>query len=220
MSKFANTQMNKVIESISASAKSYEEWLFNVKEETTKLAEILSPIIVELMEKQSVDVANFISGELLTISPEIRHEVEQNILRISGVYNQDTIIALEQTLSEGQTAGESLAKLKKRVESTFQDAKGYRAERIARTETLKASNATAELVYKANGFSTVKWFTNPGACDFCQTMAETTKSIGANFVNLGDTLVNDKGEKMMIDYRNISEPPLHPNCKCSIVPEG
>lgn len=219
LSKFANRQLNNVIEAITQTGKSYEEWLFNVKDESEKLEPLLTPIIIELMEVQAEDVTNFISGELLTIPTEVRNEVKQNILRLAGVFNQDTIVALEATLNEGQTAGESLVKLKKRVEGVFSDAKGYRAERIARTESLKAGNVSAELVYKANGYKTIKWYTNPSACDFCNSMNGTVKSIGANFINLGDTLTNDKGEKMMIDYRDIVTPPLHPNCKCSILPE-
>ena len=171
MSKFAADQEDLIISKINASTKAYDEWLFSIKEESEVLASLLTPIVIDLMEAEAEDVANFITGELLTISPEIRAAVEQNILQISGVFNQDTIRALEKTLSEGQTAGESLVKLKKRVESVYSDAKGYRAERIARTESLKAANNTAEMVYKQNGFSEVEWFINPGACEFCQTFA-------------------------------------------------
>lgn len=218
LSNFAANQQDKVIGNINASTKSFEEWLFNVKEESEALALLLVPVVIDLMEAQSEDVANFISGELLTISPEIRRDVEQNILKISGVYNADTIKQLEKTLTEGQTQGESLVKLKKRVESVYSDARGYRAERIARTETLKASNTTAELVYKQNGFSKVEWFINPGACEFCQTFSGRTKTIGSSYSKVGDVVTGTDGAQMSIDYADVDVPPLHPNCTCSLVP--
>ncbi len=218
MTTFAGNQEDEVIGRINATSKAFEEWLFDVRNEAEKLAEVLVPITIELMEAQGEDVANFISGELLTVSPEIRKQVEQNILQISGVYNADTIKALEKTLSEGQSAGESLVKLKKRVEAVYGDAKGYRAERIARTETLKASNSTAEIVYQENGFNEVEWFINPGACEFCRTYAGRTKKIGANFTQVGDVITGDEGGKMKIEYDDIAVPPLHPNCTCSLVP--
>lgn len=218
LSKFASNQEDKVIGNINATSKAFEEWLFSIKEESEVLAVALTPVVIELMEAQSEDVATFITGELLTISPEIRKEVEQNILQISGVYNQDTIKALEKTLTQGQTAGESLVKLKKRVESVYSDAKGYRAERIARTETLKASNRTAELVYKENGFNTVEWFVNPGACEFCKTYAGRTKEIGSTYTKVGDVITGTDGGQLRIDYRDIDVPPLHPQCTCSIIP--
>lgn len=218
LSNFASNQQDKVIGNINASTKSFEEWLFSIKEESEVLASLLTPVVIDLMEAQSEDVANFISGELLTISPEIRRDVESHILKISGVYNEDTIKALEKTLTEGQTNGESLVKLKKRVEAVYGDAKGYRAERIARTESLKASNNTAEMVYKQNGFNKVQWFVNPGACQFCLSFAGRTKEIGSSYTKAGDVVTGTDGGQMSIDYSDIDVPPLHPQCTCSIVP--
>lgn len=218
ISDFTNKQEAKVLANINASTKAYEEWLFNVKEDSEKLAEIMVPVIIALMEAQAEDVASFITGELLTISPEQRRVVEANMLRIAGVYNSDTIAALETTLAQGQSQGESLVKLKKRVESVFSDAMGYRAERIARTESLWASNTTAELSYKENGYTRVEWFINPGACEFCRTYSGMTREIGGKFTAIGDVVTGDEGGQLRIDYRDVVVPPLHPNCTCSLVP--
>jgi hypothetical protein len=219
MTKFVEQQEAQVIERINATSKTYEEWLFSVKEESEKLALLLAPIMLALMREQGEGVAHFITGELLVISPEVERAVQAHILEISGVYNADTIKALEKTLSEGQAAGESLAKLKKRVETEYSAAKGYRAERIARTESLKASSQAAELAYKQSGYSKVRWFTNPGACEFCQTYEGRTKEIGGTYNKVGDVVVGADGNQMRLDYDDIEYPPLHPNCTCSLVPE-
>lgn len=218
ISTFAGEQEKLVIEKINATSKSYEEWLFNVKDDSEKLAAALMPIFVELMEAQAADVANFITGELLTISPEMRKVVEAEILKISGIYNEETLKTLEKTLTAGQAEGESLAKLKKRVESVFSEAKGYRAERIARTESLRVSNTTAEESYKQNGFNKVEWFINPGACEFCRTYSGRSREIGSKFNTIGDVVSGDEGGQLRIDYSDINVPPLHPNCTCSLVP--
>lgn len=220
ISKFATKQEALVIENINAKSKSFADWLFNVKEQSIVLAAELSPVIIDLIEAQAIDVANFITGELLTITPEFRKVVDASIGQISGVYNADTITALEKTLTQGQADGESLARLKKRVEQVYSDAKGYRAERIARTESLRNSNLTAEQVYKQNGYSEVEWFINPGACEFCKTYAGRTKSIGSTFTQLGDVITAESGSTMRIEYSDIGTPPLHPNCTCSLVPSG
>lgn len=218
ISEFAGKQQAGVIGRINAKMKAYEEVLFSIKEESEVMAATMLPIVVDLMEAQAEDVANFITGELLTISPEMRAKVEADILRIAGLFNEETVHALERTLTEGQTAGESLGKLKKRVEDVYSDAKGYRAERIARTESLKASNNTAEQVYKQNGYTKVEWFINPGACEFCRTFAGRTKEIGGTFVNVGDVVMGADGGSLRIDYDSIPTPPLHPNCTCSLIP--
>ena len=218
ISEFARNQEKTVISKINATSKAYEEWLFSIKEESAVMAEALLPIILELVEAQAEDVTHFITGETVFVTDELRAKVQADILKISGLFNEDTIAALEKTITEGNTAGESLVKLKKRVETVYSEAKGYRAERIARTESLKASNNTAESVYKANGFSKVQWFTNPGACQWCRTFEGRTKEIGSSFINIGDVVIGDNGDQLRIEYDNITVPPLHPNCTCSLVP--
>jgi HK97 family phage portal protein len=210
----------EVIAKINATDKSFEEWLYNVKDAVTELVGKLAPIIISLMEAQSEDVAHFITGELITITPEVRQRIEASIGEIAGVYHTETIKALETTLSQGQAQGESLVKLKKRVEKEFADARGYRAERIARTESARATNRSAEMVYSQNGYSEVTWFANPGACEFCRTLDGVTKAIGKDFIGLGDVITGDEGNQLRVDYSNIDVPPIHPNCTCSLIPSG
>lgn len=218
LTRFAGQQEAAVIDKINATSKAYEDWLYEVKEESEVLALALVPIVVELMEEQGKDVANFITGEALKVTPELRAEAETHIKQIAGVFNTDTLRALEKTLNEGHAAGESLAKMKKRVEQVYSDAKGYRSERIARTESLRTSNGTAEEVYRQNGFSKVAWFVNPGACEFCSTFAGREKSVGSKFSNIGEVVTGADGGQMRIEYDDIHTPPLHPNCTCSLVP--
>jgi len=220
ISYFATAQENSVIDKINASSKAYEDWLYNVKEDSEELALLLLPVVLELIQEQSVEVANFITGEALEITPQVRKVVEVEMKQIAGVYNTDTLKALEKTITEGQTNNESLVKIKKRVESVYQEAKGYRAERIAKTEANLSGNRTAELIYSQNGYSYVEWYANPNACDFCEMYAGKKKEIGKDFINIGDIISTDKGDTMRIEYRGIDVPPLHPNCACSIVPSG
>lgn len=58
---------------------------------------------------------------------------------IKGI-NQTTREALRKQLVEGIIKGESIPQLAERISMVFSEAKGYRAERIARTETVRASN--------------------------------------------------------------------------------
>lgn len=218
ISRFSGTQEYKVIESINASSKSFEEWLFNIKEESEALAELINPIMIALVEEQAKHTKNFISGEVFKMTPEMREAVTKQILQVVGVYEADTLKALEKTIGEGMSAGESLVKIKHRVEDVYSDAKGYRAERIARSESLRTSNSTAEEVYRQNGYTSVEWYVNPGACEFCQSMAGVSKSIGGSFLGLGSVVNGSDGGQLEVSYSDIETPPLHPNCTCSLIP--
>lgn len=216
LDSFLNDQEQKILNKVSGSKKSFEEWLFSLKEESEEMAVLITPILLELMDVQAVDTTDFITGELVEIPAKIKKEVSVNILKVSGLFNEDTYKALNTTLAEGQAAGESLGKLKKRVETVYADAKGYRAERIARTESLRAANKASESVYQSNGYSSVQWFTNPGACEYCQSMNRRINTIGQSFNKVGDLITGVDGGQMAIDYQDIETPPLHVNCKCSI----
>lgn len=218
MSRFAGTQEYNVIEKINASSKSFEEWLFSVKDESEALADLVTPIMVELIEAQAKGTQHFITGDKFVFTPEMREMVSKKVLQISGNFNADTLLALEKTITEGMKDGESLVKIKKRVEDTYSEAKGYRAERIARTESLKTSNSTVEDVYKQNGYTSVEWYVNPGACEFCQSMSGVSKSIGGSFLNLGSVVDGADGGQLEVSYSDIETPPLHPNCTCSLIP--
>lgn len=213
---FLTKQEQSIIDKVSSSKKNFEEWLFSIKEDSEAMATLITPILLELMDKQAIDTTDFITGELVEIPGKIKKEFSVNILKVVGLYNEDTYKALNTTLVEGQAAGESLGKLKKRVESVYTDAKGYRAERIARTESLRAANKASESVYQSNGFSSVQWFTNPGACEYCQSMMGRIKTIGQSFNKVGDLVTGVDGGQLVVDYQDIETPPLHVNCKCSI----
>lgn len=217
MSEFAGKQEQKVFENMGLKKKS-GDWLFNVKEDSEVLALALLPIVIELMQEQSAVVAGAVGGTAIVITEQIKAEVLVDIKKIVGLFNEDTLKALNKTISEGQALNETLLQLKKRVESVYTDAKGYRAERIAKTESFRASNFSAERSYLEIGFSKVEWFTNPNACEFCRTYKGRTKEIGANFTNIGDVITSENGAKMRIEYTDITTPPLHPNCACTLVP--
>lgn len=219
ISNFAANQEEEIISKINVSSKAYEEWLFNVKEQSEELAAILTPIVLELMQSSAEIVATEVTGQLLEISPEIENRVALQMKEIAGVYNTETIQKLEKTITQGASQGESLTKIKKRVESVYEEAKGYRAERIARTESLRQTNETAELSYRQSGYSKVSWIVNPGACDFCLTLSGRTREIGGKYIGVGGVVTTAAGDQMRIEYRDINVPPLHPNCNCSLIPE-
>jgi len=218
MVDFLNKQQAIVIGKINATSKAFDEWLFDIDDANKTLTGTLAPVVDELMDAQAEGVANFISKEPLIMTPEIREMVRHEIGEIVGNFNQDTRAKLETSLTEGNSKGESLAKLKKRVTADFEEAKGYRAKRIAQTESARATNITAEMSYKANGYSKKEWFANPNACQFCRGLDGKVIEIGSKYATTGGTIEGADGGILSVDYRDVQNPPIHPNCKCSINP--
>jgi hypothetical protein len=97
----------------------------------------------------------------------------------------------------------------------------WRTEMIARTETIRASTAGDLEVFDAYGAEGKQWWTAPGACVFCA--AEHGKVIGVRetFYRQGDRVNvqdGDATQTMALEYEDVQGPPLHPNCRCCLLP--
>lgn len=85
-------------------------------------------------------------------NPLVADVIEQSATtKIKGLVNETTRQALRDTLDAGVYAGEGIRELKQRVADTFAQAKGPRAEMIARTEVVGSSNAANLLAYELSG---------------------------------------------------------------------
>jgi len=108
---------------------------------------------------------------------------------------------LRKTLAEGIEAGESIPHLASRVSAVYDEAKGSRAIKIARTETMSASNQGALQAYDQSGVVKKKeWLIAGGACDECIPMQGEAVKLHSSF------------------SCGVDSPPLHPNCRCTVLP--
>ncbi|GAJ12411.1 unnamed protein product, partial [marine sediment metagenome] len=106
-------------------------------------------------------------------------------------------------LAEGVSRGEKIPSLASRVSSVYDEAKGYRAVRIARTETIAASNQGALQAYDQSGVVEKKeWY-----CAIDERTCEECSAMHGEVVKLHD---NFSG--------GVDAPPLHPDCRCTILP--
>lgn len=145
-------------------------------------------------------------------------------------FNNETASQLKYTLSEGFMAGESMPKLSKRVAEVFDIAKGYRTTRIARTEVIQASNYGAEAGYIQSGVVQYKeWLTakDERLCPFCNSMNGKRIGLAETYLAKGEDMVildpkDESGRTIQAAMTNthddIKAPPLHPNCRCTLVP--
>ena len=112
-----------------------------------------------------------------------------------------TFEALKRTLSKGVELGESMPKLAERITAEYKQCKDWKALRIARTETMAASNQGALQAYTQSGVVEEKeWLIAGDACEICIPVNREVVGLHDNF-SVG-----------------VDSPPLHPNCRCTILP--
>lgn len=185
----------------------------------------LTPMLTDLTKTQG-GLALIFAGDTeneFHLTSNILAKLTRGTQRMATNFNDETLNRLNATLSVGIQNGEALGELKKRVNSVYDDLDGYRSERIARTETLKASNSATLDAYRQTGYVTAKaWSVNPDACEQCQEFDGKTVPLDDAFLEQGAsyTVTGDDGEQTTYtnDYDTIDEPPLHPNCRCTIIP--
>lgn len=100
----------------------------------------------------------------------------------------------------------------------------YQAERIARTETRFAQTAGRIEGWQQSGVVSGKEFLlAPEACVYCASVARQYKGksvpLGQPLFTKGDTITPvGGGRDMKVDYSDLQGPPIHPNCRCNLIP--
>ena len=124
-------------------------------------------------------------------------------------------------IARGLEQGQSVQQIADQI-STDYAFSPERATVVARTETARAFVEGERLGWEESGVVRGKqWQLAAGACPFCQQTAikGTSKVFGLNepFWKNGDT-ISAGGGSYSVRYGDVQGAPLHPNCRCDILP--
>lgn len=155
-------------------------------------------------------------------NPEVQRHVDRATTRIATGVNETTQIRVSALLGRGLEEGRTIDELARGVqEATGVD--GARAEMIARTESAKAYVQGQIASWGESGVVVGKrWLLAPDACEFCRAMSRETNDasipLGEPFRRMGQTVEGVAGGTLQLDYEDIDGPPLHPGCRCDVIP--
>lgn len=179
----------------------------NLKTEDTM--KVLVPVYEAVMESRLKDAKEElgIDVSLAINDPDLLHYMRNAAGERIRHVDDKTRDTVREQLEEGVRAGETLGELEERLNSIFVIATEHRAETIARTETIDASNATAYATYARSGVvEQVEWLLAPDYLDDdddgqCESIeAGGPVDVGREFAP------------------GIGFPPAHPNCRCAVAP--
>ncbi|KKK95353.1 hypothetical protein LCGC14_2673680, partial [marine sediment metagenome] len=188
-----------------------------------ELAAATAVILAELMEEfaKTVIELNEFDVEFTAVNKRMVKWLKEYTPVFSDKLEAVSIEKIKRELIAGIEAGEGVPQLTKRVNDTFSTWNKFRAESIARSETLRAANKAALMSYREAGVTKIVWqsFLDRRTCFFCEDLDGKVISIEKNFYDLGDTAVAVRGGKkteLPINYTPIDAPPLHSRCRCSL----
>lgn len=145
---------------------------------------------------------------------EVQKLLKMNVRKFSDTVTDTTNELMKKEVIEGLAKGETIPEITERIKNVFTDATEHRAEMISRTETIRYNTRASQQAYVDSGIVEAKqWMVNPDACDVCLELDGKIVGLDDDFVKKGNEILGT-----VIDYEDIPAPPLHPNCKCDIVP--
>jgi len=169
---------------------------------------------LEVKEDALLDAKFDISGEDATsFAQEHGYKFAQSI-------SEGTAKDVRKIFVEMNSTGLTGDEVRTRLRETFKGYQDYRVDRIARTETIRSSNAASVRSYQKSGIKNIQWITSSAACPYCAPFDGKIISIGSSFL-LDGTVFMPEGapegtQPMPVKYGNIDFPPLHPNCECTV----
>jgi HK97 family phage portal protein len=200
------------------SEKSFKEkGIIEKNREVGMIVDLLTPLQRELLEK---------SGKLALLrlglennfdfTPDISNGLDKYDLTLAESIAKTTDEELRKIINEAGDEGLGMNAITEKVNEYFNFADEVRAERIARTETIRTSNAGMESAWNQSGIVSGKeWYTaqDERTCELCSEMDGQTTELNEAYFYEGDEFMG-----MAIDFRDIGEPPLHANCRCVLLP--
>lgn len=207
--------------------------IFDREKEIEKLIALVTPLIKKLSKEQGerateqvnkTQLNNFLKKDY-SVTDRLETIITNSIKRMAKSYTATTLDLLTTKINAGIQAGDSIAQITAAISDVYALSEGYRAERMARTEVFSAANDASKDAYIASGVvKSLRWKTAEDelTCPFCAPLDNKIISVTDNFYDKGTTLTGTQDGKevsMSLDYEGIENPPLHPNCRCFIIPE-
>lgn len=152
-------------------------------------------------------------------------EYRSYLMRVGRSYGNDTQAAIRSILDKANTEGLSAGQIRTQL-NQLPEVQGWRAERIARTETVRAEGQGSlyamENIQTQTGVTLNKvWNVSDGSdpCEYCRAMNGTEKPVDQSFITVGGTIEGVDGGMLINDFVDVEVASAHPNCSCYLTYE-
>lgn len=200
--------------------KAYEEIMPSEQEEAEKSLEWLIPLmLLAISEGADTALALMNVEDDFIFSTTAQNAAKDAARRVMQDFTSQTVEKLKEEIAAGVNAGENLEQLTKRVQKLYDDAIGWRTDRLADSESHKNINKGVQLGFQQAGVKKKVWRalgSNP--CQYCRAMDGTIINVESSYVPKGGTMVGEDGGEVVQDYDAIENAHAHANCHCWLFP--
>jgi SPP1 gp7 family putative phage head morphogenesis protein len=189
--------------------KQYSKALINEEEFLVKAELDFAPLLKDVAILAGNAALDLIEQEQMYYAFDYEKRIRQNVLKFTQSMLQTEQDKMVEIIRQGIDEGLSIPHIRRNMESSFNELSKVQSERIARTETARASNEAALDAWIKSGVVEGKqWFT---AQD--DRVDEDCAEMDGKIVweLSGDFYAKES------EFEN-GDPPLHVNCRCVLLP--
>lgn len=164
-----------------------------------------TPLLMDQAVLAGQEAYKLIGVDDIYLPDKLRAKVERNVAKFTQSMldtDRDTLVNI---ISNGLSDGKSVPEIRSAIEASFDTISKNQAQRITRTEVLRVSNQASLDAYEQSGVVEGKQWLTAGAVDECEQYDGQIVTLSKNFYG-ADNEFQD------------GDPPLHPNCRCVILP--
>ncbi len=164
-----------------------------------------TPLLMEVAMAAGTEAINLINADVPFTPLNIRKEVEAQVKAFAGSMIETDRDKIIDAIVSGVQRGDSIPAIADAIRSDFANFTKMQTERIVRTEVLRTSQLASIDAWKQTGVVVGKqWLVSPGADEQCKVYDGKVVSLKGKFYDTSE-------------FAN-GNPPIHPNCRCVLLP--
>lgn len=185
--------------------KQYAKALFNEEELLVQAEFDFYPLLKDIALIAGAEALALIDSDQQYFAFDYEKTIRANVKKFTQSMLDTESEKMTQIIAQGLQDGKSIPAIRREMGEAFDNLSKVQAERVTRTEVIRASNEASVDAWKQSGVVEGKqWI----ATEDDRTDAECMALDGKIVWNLGGDFYNTKNE-----FEN-GDPPLHPNCRC------
>lgn len=203
---FLNKLVDKAISNVPAEVQDMQKkQLLDADESVTEAVFDLSPYLMDVAKQAGGEALALINENAPGRVIDVTGQVEANVRKFSQSMISTAEGKMIDIITDGVKNGNGAQKISQALRKQMPDFTKVQADRIARTELLRASNLSSQQAWEESGVVSGKeWDARFDADEICKQYDGEVVQINKNFY---------QEEK----FAN-GNPPIHPNCRCVLLP--
>lgn len=198
------------------------EKVVDSSKEVPILIKQFTPILWDIVKSEGQEALDFIKddGEFDTTTEAAQKFVEDNVKKFAVSITETSQKKLAEIIGSALEEGLSSDLLAEKINEAFHQFGIVRSNMIARSEVIRSSNQAHVMAWGQTGVVKGKeWFTalDERTCEFCAEMHGKVFDLEEVIFEEGSTM-KVGNESLSLDYEDVEHPPLHVNCRCTVLP--